>query len=662
MLDVFGGEYEFDNYVIRLHKNRGSDTGVIVAYGKNLTDIEVTTSMESSYTHLFPYCKDDEENIITITSKRIAVTNTSGIAQRVLIMDFTSAFEDEEEKTAANLLAHANAWLEDNDINAPSVHVKVSFVHLWQSPEYRDIAALEKVSLCDYVTVRHQTLGIDIKAQVIKTVYNTLSERYESIELGSAKANFAATIKQATDKLQEAIDLIKTVDNTSAITAAYTAAINNATSAITGNSGGYVVLNPSLNPQELLVMNTSNKNTATKLWRWNLGGLGYSKTGYSGPFTTAITMDGQIVADFITTGTLTANTIRAGILTSTSGDSYFNLESGLIHTANAEIVGGSISIGGGTYKTVIEDGSIKQHLTSGTNPLGGMIPIGSGSNYYECIYASSLSSSKGVSLAYQNSDGSFSAVGEFLKSGVNIFKTTRFSNGIYTNDAAGNVFSAVTHYRTTNFGGDNTSAYTAIASFGCGVAHKKPSIGLQLQDYGSSTITGRLDIFPSEGEAMICLRGLRDGDYSNELELGTHIWFKGEINAKKFNASSTEEIKENIQAFGSAVNILKGTTVYQYNLVPDSATVEPDGTDPETDFTLDGTDFIVIDGEDTPITTQPETPASVKDSVGFVIDENTPEILLSEDGRHIDLYTVISLNWKATQEILTRLEALEGSP
>lgn len=661
VLDVFGGEYEFDNYVIRLHQHRGTDTGVIVAYGKNLTDIEVTTSMENSYTHLFPYCKDDEENIITITNRRIAVTNSSGIAQRVLIKDFSSFFDDEEEKTSARLLAHANTWLADNDINAPSVHVKVSFIHLWQSPEYRDIAALEKVSLCDYVTVRHQTLGVDIKAQVIKTVYNTLSERYESIELGSAQANFADTLQQATTKLQEAIDLIKTVDNTSAITRAYTAAINNATNAITGNSGGYVVLNPALNPQELLVMNTSDKNTATKLWRWNLGGLGYSKNGYNGPFTTAITMDGQIVADFITTGTLTANIIKAGILSSADGNSYFNLENGLIHTANAEIVGGSISIGGGTYKTVIEDGSIKQHLTSGTTPLGGMIPIGSGSNYYECIYASSLSSSKGVSLAYQNSDGSFTAVGEFLKNGVNIYKTTRFSNGIYTNDASGNAFAAVTHYRTTTFAGDGTTAYTAIASFGCGVAHSKPSIGLQLQNYGNSTINGRLDIFPSEGEAMICLRGIREAEYSNELELGKHIWFKGEINAKKFNASSTEEIKENIRPVSGAASIIQNTSVYQYNLVPESTPAEPESADPETDFTLDSSEFIVFDGEDTPITTQPEAPAVTKDSVGFVIGEDTPDILLSDDKKHIDLYTVVSLNWKVTQEILQRLEALEGS-
>lgn len=101
--------------------------------------------------------------------------------------------------------------------------------------------------------------------------------------------------------------------------------------------------------------------------------------------------------------------------------------------------------------------------------------------------------------------------------------------------------------------------------------------------------------------------------------------------------------------------------MYQYNLVPESTPTDPDGADPETDFTLDGSEFIVFDGEDTPITTQPEAPAVTKDSVGFVIGEDTPDIILSEDKKHIDLYTVVSLNWKVTQEILQRLEALEGS-
>ena len=146
-------------------------------------------------------------------------------------------------------------------------------------------------------------------------------------------------MKQTTKQLEDAIKAIKSTD-VSAITQAYLQAIDDATNAITGNSGGYVVLNPPLNPQELLVMNAADINTATKVWRWNVGGLGYSSSGYAGPFSTAITMNGAIVADFITTGTLTANIINAGVLfrrrcrTSTlKAESY---------TAKAEIVGGRL--------------------------------------------------------------------------------------------------------------------------------------------------------------------------------------------------------------------------------------------------------------------------------------------------------------------------------
>ena len=658
VLDVFGGEFEFDNYVIRLHKNRGKDTGVLVAYGKNLTDVKVTTSMESSYTHLFPYCLKDD--VLTTTS-RIAVTNNSGIAERVLIKDFTSFFEDDEEITASAITTKARAWLAQNDINAPSVNVSVSFIHLWQSLEYADVAVLEKVSLCDYVTVRHPQLAVDVKAQVTKTVYDVLAERYEKIELGSAKANFADTMKQATSKLQEAIRLINKTDNTSAITAAYTAAIEAATKAITGNSGGYVLLNPQNNPQEILIMNTANKNTATKMWRWNLSGLGYSSNGYSGQFKTAITMNGAIVADFITTGTLTANIIKAGILSSADGTSYFNLESGLIHTANAEIVGGSISIGGTQYKTVIEDGSLKQHLSSGTTEVGGLIPVISGSNQYQAIYVSKLSTAKGVSIAYEDSNGDFVALGEFLKTAINFRKKTTFYYDIVTNYMAGNTFAAVTHYRTTTFGGTNTNAYTAIATFGCGVAHSKPSAALQLQDYGDSTVTARLDVFASEGEAMICLRGTRGSSYSKELELGQNIWFGGEMNAKKFNASSVEEIKENIRNVDTALDVLKSVPVFKYNLIPDEPIIEHDDSADVLNTCSGGVANTVIseEGDVTEPEQSSETPTE-KDSIGFVIGDDTPDILLSEDKKHIDLYTVIALNWKATQEILSRLEALEG--
>ena len=420
VLDVYGGEFEFDNYVVRLHKHRGSDTGVIVSYGKNLTDVKLTTSTENSFTALFPYCLKDDV-LTVLPERRIDVDNSAGIAERVLIKDFTSMFESSEEITEAALRDKASAWLAENDINSPTINMTVSFIHLWQSPEYADFAALEKVSLCDWVTVRHTGLGIDVKAQVIKTVYDTLGERYQKIELGSAKANFADTLKQTTKQLEDAIKAIKSTD-VSAITQAYLQAIDDATNAITGNSGGYVVLNPPLNPQELLVMNSADINTATKVWRWNVSGLGYSSNGYSGSFSTAITMNGAIVADFITTGTLTANIINAGVLSSADGLSYFNLESGVIHTAKAEIVGGSIEIGSDNYKTTIANGSIRQYLGNSTSLIGGLVPTGSGSTLHETLYCSDLSNVKGVTIAKRNSStGVFTALAKFAGEGTTIF-------------------------------------------------------------------------------------------------------------------------------------------------------------------------------------------------------------------------------------------------
>lgn len=428
VLDVYGGEYEFDNYVIRLHKNRGEDTGVIVSYGKNLTDIKVTTSMEKCYTHLFPYCLKDEK-LTMISARRIAVTNNSGIAERVLIKDFTSSFGNDEEISAATLLTKANAWLAENDINTPSINVTVSFLHLWQSPEYATVAALEKVSLCDYVTVRHTILGVDIKAQVIKTVYDTLAERYTKIELGSAKANFADTIKQTSDQLKDAMNLIEGVDTSaleSEITAAYQKAIDDATAAITGSSGGYVVLNPSKNPQELLVMNTNSIDTATKLWRWNLNGLGYSSNGYNGPYTTAITMNGAINADFITTGSLTANIIKAGVLTSVDGTAFFNLETGVIQTSKANITGGTIKIGGDSYYTEISNGSLGQFLESSGGRVGGLVPTGAGGTFSQTLYFNGQSDTvTGVVIAYQNESGSYTSIATFKKDSIILSDSTK---------------------------------------------------------------------------------------------------------------------------------------------------------------------------------------------------------------------------------------------
>lgn len=674
VLDVYGGEYEFNNYLVCLHQNRGSDTGVIISYRKNLTDLSLTTSIEKSYTALFPYCIKD--NVLTkLSDNIITVTNTTGIATKVLIKDFTSAFSTNEEINETNLRTKANNWLGNNNINEPEINLTVSFQHLWQSPEYKYLEALEKVSLCDTVTVWHSELGINIKAKVIKTVYDSIGEKYEKIELGSAKSNFTDTYQQTKQDIDEA----KQIQNNlySQITQDYINAIEDATNAITGNSGGYIVLNPPENPQELLIMNNSTIAATTKLWRFNLSGFGYSSNGYSGPYRTAITINGQINADFITTGTLSANIVRAGILTATDSSSYFNLDSGYFSTCYANITGGYISIGSSTYRTEISNGCITQYLPTSTKPVGGMVPVGNGNKYMPCVYYTE-NVSTAFAIAVDQSDGTFLSLAEFcptlskIYSPLDVYGKGHFKGdldigkSILTNTFAENVYRGLTHYRTTTFGGDNTSAYTAMAGFGVGNPDSRPSISLSLFNYGNTTAIARMDVFQSYGEAMIGIRGYRNGVWSHMLEIGASLWFDGNIFSSGILVSSTEEVKENIQESNSVLSLFKDSRIYTYNYKESEKTLTADTqTAIANQYNSSATE--IIDNENNNlIIKEPDTITfTVTDSsedtrVGFVIGRETPTAVISADGSHVDVYTMASITWKAVQEILTRLETAES--
>ena len=372
VLYTYGGEYEFDNYTIKLHKSRGKDNGVRIAYGKNMTELKCDVDMSASYTGIFGYVKTDDVNLTSSYN----VTNTSGISTRILVRDFSSDFGG-NAPTQSSLDAAVKKYAEDNDINSVKASVTVSFVNLAQSPEYANIAPLETVNLCDTVTIYHKELGVNIKAKVIKTVYDTIAEKYTKIELGSARTNMSSIISQTVKEATDAKNIA--ISSKSEVTAAYQEAIANATAAITGNSGGYIRLNPSENPQELLIMNTADASTATKIWRWNLSGLGYSSTGYNGTYKTAITQDGHIVADFIDTGTLTANIIKAGIMQSVNGQFSFNLESGHIEASDINITGGDINLDGGQLS--IKNSGFKTDLSSGYLQMYYTTNMQSGANY-----------------------------------------------------------------------------------------------------------------------------------------------------------------------------------------------------------------------------------------------------------------------------------------
>lgn len=320
ILDTWGGEFEFDNYDIYLHKNRGTDTGYIIKYGINIIDFNQEKNIQETYTGIYPYARytpdseDGEEVTVTLPEKVLLSKYASNYGkQNVIPMDFTDKFEEGESINEGTLRTKATDYVNNSGFDVPSVSITITPATLWQTPEYKKFAKLTVIGLCDTVMVDFVKLGCKTKAKVIEYTYNVLSEKYESLILGDPSGNFADTINQSIAEIEknkqtiyhQSVNFQKSLQK----------AINNATEKITGQSGGYVVLNPAENPQEILIMDTPDINTAVNIWRWNSGGFGHSSNGYNGPYKTAITMDGQIVADYITAGTFDGGLIKADSIT-----------------------------------------------------------------------------------------------------------------------------------------------------------------------------------------------------------------------------------------------------------------------------------------------------------------------------------------------------------
>ncbi len=314
ILDVWGGEYEWDydftnqRPKIKLWQNRGQNTGVQIRYGKNLTDLKQDESIENMITGVVLYYKDDVQCIYSDVKQR-DVGGQYTTMPRIGIIDVTGDYP-ETVPTKAQLNAKAETYLNNHDIGIPKISLDVSFVNLADTEEYKNVAVLERVQLCDTVTVEFEKLGVNATAKVVKTVWDFLNDRYESIELGNSRTNISSVIVEQDNVIKNEVP--STVDMQSAIDAA--------TRRITGNNGGYVVIKSTETgyPEEILIMNSPDKDLATAVWRWNQAGLGFSKSYSAMSYPLAMTVDnegnGYINADFITAGQMSGDRIIANTL------------------------------------------------------------------------------------------------------------------------------------------------------------------------------------------------------------------------------------------------------------------------------------------------------------------------------------------------------------
>ena len=371
ILDVFGtGDYEFNNFRVILHAHRGSDNGVTVRYGKNMTELNASVDTSSVYTGVIPFYKDTEDNITYADGYAVWSDHKQDyVYPMAKVLDMSSDFDAEREAweqeqsesetpseesykpSSDELIAKARDYLTKNAGWNKANTIKVSFINLWQTEEYADIAALERVKMCDTVTVIYQKLGVSVTKKVVKTEYNVLLDKYDSIELGAPSASLAKEVADTSTVIQRAATETKSwMDK----------AIEHATKLITGGLGGYVVINRNAagKPNEILIMDTPSKATAVNVWRFNLNGLGHSHSGYNGPFDdVALTADGQINATMITAGELNANIIKTGIITDRQGVFTLNMETGELVMKDGvfkgNVEGATITAGTDMYQTRI---------------------------------------------------------------------------------------------------------------------------------------------------------------------------------------------------------------------------------------------------------------------------------------------------------------------
>ena len=211
ILDVWGGEYEFDNLNITLHRSMGIDNPTIIAYGKNLLDLEQEQSILETYTSVFPFKKytddNNREQLITLPEILLDSTHLNKFThRRILKVDFSS---DENLKTVEQLRSKAKSYIKSNNVGVPKTNLKINYQDLSKVEGVFDNPALEQIDLCDRLKVYYNELGIlNENAKVVKVIWDVILEENHEIEVGDGRSSFTDSTSAKLETLQAQNDSV----------------------------------------------------------------------------------------------------------------------------------------------------------------------------------------------------------------------------------------------------------------------------------------------------------------------------------------------------------------------------------------------------------------------------------------------------------------------
>lgn len=323
LLDRYGtGEYEFDMFNVKLWLHRGTDTGVTIRYGKNLTNFQMETDYGDTYTAIAPFWADDngEEDSVYLPEGYLVMSNVPTYAStlaadtmedlltdasqeinidyydvEVVPLDLSQEFD--EKPTVNELRERALQELQSMTAWKPSENITVNFVQLWQTEEYADYAPLQRVKLCDTVSVYFTKMGVTAaNMKVIKVVWDALQERYLEMELGEPKQTLTDVITATVEnKIQTSHHIEELNSYVTSLTEIITNGMGLFSSKETKSDGGTAYF----------LHNMPKRSESKYQWTINAGGFAVSQD-YGRTWAAGIDADGNAVFNI-----LSANIIRA---------------------------------------------------------------------------------------------------------------------------------------------------------------------------------------------------------------------------------------------------------------------------------------------------------------------------------------------------------------
>lgn len=214
ILDIYGGEYEFDNMTVRLHKQLGRTAPTVLEYGRNILSAESDETIESAYTSVLPFAtytpdkpegdtSDNQSDAVTVTLPEDYVDSKYKdlyAHRRIKIVDFSSEFKNDGKNkdipTPDKLRKMATDYMDRNAIGKPKINTKIEYADLARTLDYADRGWIEEVELCDIVPVYYPQIGLTDETLKVTTItYDFVNERNESVEFGDIGTNVRATMQ-----------------------------------------------------------------------------------------------------------------------------------------------------------------------------------------------------------------------------------------------------------------------------------------------------------------------------------------------------------------------------------------------------------------------------------------------------------------------------------